>query len=58
MTGDDGTHKKADRIDYAKRLLQKNFLPHIGLEMGANQCYQEIVLLGIHGSQAAQLFSE
>ena len=31
MTGDDGTWTKAKRIDYARRLLQKNFLPHIGI---------------------------
>lgn len=46
MTGDDGTHKKADRIDYAKRLLQKNFLPHIGLEMGANSAIKKSFYLG------------
>ena len=46
MTGDDGTHKKADRIDYARRLLQKNFLPHIGLEMGANSAINKSFYLG------------
>ena len=46
MTGDDGTHKKADRIDYARRLLQKNFLPHIGLEMGANSAIKKSFYLG------------
>ena len=46
MTGDDGTWTKAKRIDYARRLLQKNFLPHIGMEMGANSSIKKSFYLG------------
>ena len=46
MTGDDGTWTKNKRVDYAKRLLQKNFLPHISTEMGNNSNIKKSFFLG------------
>ena len=46
MTGDDGTWTKSKRVDYAKRLLQKNFLPHISTEMGNNSNIKKSFFLG------------
>ena len=46
MTNDNGTYRRHERIDYARRLLQKNFLPHIGLEMGANSAIKKSFYLG------------
>ena len=44
--GEEGNWTKSKRIDYARRLLQKNFLPHIGLEMGANSSVKKSFYLG------------
>lgn len=46
MVGDEGNWPKAKRVDYAKRLLQKNFLPHISTEMGNNSNIKKSFFLG------------